>query len=78
MKITLLGDVPRILSLAEFQVFGEEKEFDLPIGDLLNVPTLDFNRVAFIQDGGLFTEAVFSGVLFTQMPVKPISVSFAP
>jgi hypothetical protein len=75
VSITLNGDVPRILSLAEFQVIGDADAFDVPIGDLFNTPKRDINRIAFIQDGGRFSESTFSMVTFVEMPTKRISVS---
>jgi len=50
IKIILNGNSPRVLCLAEVQVYGTEFQFDIPIGQLFYLPEMSFNRLAFIQD----------------------------
>jgi len=52
VRIVLNGSSMRVLCLAEVQVFGSVFDFDVPIGELLNLPEMSINRVAFIQDRG--------------------------
>jgi len=51
IRITLNGDEKRTLCLAEVQVFVPSLQFDIPIGEILNLPAdLKVNRIAFVQD----------------------------
>ena len=51
VRITLNGDEERTLCLAEVQVFEPTFHFDIPIGEILNLPSdLKVNRIAFVQD----------------------------
>ena len=50
INITLNGNFPRVLCLAEVEVYGAVFQFDLQIGKMFNFPEMSINRLAFIQD----------------------------
>ena len=50
INIKLNGNFPRVLCLAEVEVYGAVFEFDLQIGKMFNFPEMSINRLAFIQD----------------------------
>lgn len=51
LRITLTGNFPRILCLAEVQVFGFKYDFDLPIGEIFSFnEEMKVNRIGFLQD----------------------------
>ena len=49
VKIVLNGSSMRVLCLAEVQVFGSIFDFDIPVGEMFNLPEMSVNRLAFIQ-----------------------------
>lgn len=75
VKISLNGNVARILSLAEVQVIGNTYEFDIPLGSLFNTPKREINHVAFIHDGGDESQTSFSNFAFVEMDTVKIAVS---
>ncbi len=52
LRIALNGDTQRILCLAEVEVYSSLTAFDIHWGNFFNLPTMKFNRIAFIQDHG--------------------------
>ena len=50
VNIVLNGSSMRVLCLAEVQVFGSIFDFDVPVGEVFNLPEMNFNRLAFIQE----------------------------
>ena len=77
VKITLMGELQRILSFAEFQVFGDSFGFDVEFGKLFNLPKLDINRIAFVQDSfsGNTAQSEFTDLALIKRPTEAISVS---
>ena len=78
VKISLNGEVKRILSLADVQVFGDSFEFNFDLGREFNIPRTNVNRIAFIQDDdgdGKQGQSKFSRITFMKNEVKEISVS---
>ena len=78
VKISLNGEVKRILSLADVQVFGDSFEFNFDLGREFNIPRTNVNRIAFIQDDdgdGKQGQSTFSRITFMKNEVKEISVS---
>ena len=49
VNIVLNGSSMRVLCLAEVQVFGSIFDFDVPVGEMFNLPEMSVNRLAFIQ-----------------------------
>ncbi len=52
LRITLNGDSKRLLCLAEVEVYGSITTFDIHWGDFFNLPAMNINRIALIQDQG--------------------------
>lgn len=50
VRITLNGSHARTLCLAEVQVFGNIFRFDIPLGEVLSLPNMNVNRIAFVQE----------------------------
>lgn len=50
VKIQLNGNSPRVLSLAEVQVFGNVYNFDIPLGQIFRFTDEYINRLAIVQD----------------------------
>ncbi len=52
LRIRLNGDSKRLLCLAEVEVRGSMTTFDIHWGDFFNLPAMNINRIALIQDQG--------------------------
>ena len=50
IRVMLNGNITRLLCLAEVQVYGDVIQFDIPVGNLFNLPEMTFNTLAFVQD----------------------------
>lgn len=81
LTIQLNGNYPRVLCLAEVQVYGSIYSFVAPIGVMLDLPAMNINHFSFLQDqsfDGLDSESsVIADIMFsTQAHNSKTVVSF--
>ena len=84
LRIVLNGNTSRVLCLAEVQIFGAVFDFDVPVGQMFNIPpNTNFNRIAFVQDRSEDREdnfdleeasSVITNISFSANPGKKLEV----
>lgn len=72
MRISLNGDIARILSLAEVEVYGNSFSFDSAFGDLFGIPPTNINKIAFVQDADATIKSELSSFQVVTNPTEAI------